>query len=142
MEARDKIVKGGYPFFDGKPVMIKAWTQDVDFKRDEIRQVPIWIQLNLDFKYWGQGCLTKIVSDIGRFIKVDNATLKREKLQFARVLLEVDVSQTFPDEIMFENEKGEDTCVQVLYNWKPAFCKACKVFGHDEQTYRKHRRQM
>lgn len=25
MENRDKVVNGGYPFFDGKPVMIKAW---------------------------------------------------------------------------------------------------------------------
>ena len=49
MKNRDKVVDGGYPFFDGKPVMVKAWTRDMDFKRDEVRKIPIWIQLNLDF---------------------------------------------------------------------------------------------
>ena len=142
MESREKVVKEDYLFFDGKPVMIKAWTQDVDFKRDKIRHVPIWVQLNLDFKYWGKGCLTKIMSDVGKFLKVDNATLKREKLQYARVLLEVDISQSFPDEIIFENEKREGTCVQVIYDWKPSFCKTCLTFGHDEQQCRKNRQKI
>lgn len=43
MENIDKVVQGRYPFFDGKPVIINAWNQDVDFKRDEIRQIPIWV---------------------------------------------------------------------------------------------------
>lgn len=43
MENMDKVVNGGYPFFDGKSVMVEAWHQNIDFKRDEICQVPIWI---------------------------------------------------------------------------------------------------
>lgn len=41
MENLDKVVNGGYLFFDGKPIMIKAWTPDMDFKRDEVWRVPI-----------------------------------------------------------------------------------------------------
>lgn len=81
--------------------------------------------------------MTKIVSGVGMFLKVDMATLKREKLQFARVLIEVEISQDFPDEIVFYNEKGVDTCVKVHYYWKPSFCKVCKSFGDDEQNCRK-----
>ena len=51
MENKNKVVQGGYPFFDGKPVIIKAWNQEVDFKRDEIRQIFLWIQLDLEFKH-------------------------------------------------------------------------------------------
>ncbi|XP_048489782.1 uncharacterized protein LOC125491732 [Beta vulgaris subsp. vulgaris] len=137
MENRDKVISGGYPFFDGKPVMVKKWHPDMDFSKEDIRRVPIWIQLNLDFKYWGQGCLTKIVSGVGKFLKVDMATLKREKLQFARVLVEVEIGQEFPDEIEFENEKGLTIYVEVKYDWKPTFCKGCKVFGHEESSCRR-----
>lgn len=48
------------------------------------------------------------MSNVGKFLKVDNATLKRERLQFARVLVEVDVSKSLLDEIVFKNEKGEE----------------------------------
>lgn len=69
--------------------------------------------------------MTKIVSDIGIFLKVDNATLKRERLHYTRVLVEVDVAQDFPDDIIFENELGHDTYVKVHYDWKPIFCYTC-----------------
>ena len=93
--------------------------------------------MNLDFKYWGQNCLTKIVSQIGRYVKVDNATMKRERLQYARVQVEVEVSQEFPEEIVFENEMGVDTTVSVRYDWKPIYCNGCKVFGHKDDDCRR-----
>ncbi|XP_057250156.1 uncharacterized protein LOC104890269 [Beta vulgaris subsp. vulgaris] len=125
MENRDKVVNGRYPFFDGKPVMIKAWYQDMDFKRGE-----------------GQRCLTKIVSKVGKYLKVDNATLKREKLQLAKVLVEVDITQSCPDEIIFENEKKKDTRVHVTCDWKPTYCKDCMFFGHDVHTCRKRKKHI
>lgn len=60
----------------------------------------------LDLIKSGFQVLEKIVSEIERFLKVDNATLKRERLQYARALIEVDVSQAFLDEIIFENQLG------------------------------------
>lgn len=82
------------------------------------------------------------MSNVGKYLKVDNATLKRERLQFARVMVEVDVSATLLDEIVFENEKGEDTYVSVKYDWKPSFCMLCKMFGHDDQQCKKKMEQV
>lgn len=39
-------------------------------------------------------------------IKVDQATLHRDKLLFARVLVEATIDQPFPDYISFMNEVG------------------------------------
>lgn len=76
----------------------------MNIAKDPVRKLPIWIQLpNLDVKYWGDKSLTKIISQIGSMVKVDQATHNRDKLIFAKVLVEVDVDQKFPTLIHFVN---------------------------------------
>lgn len=55
----------------------------------------------------------KIVSHSGEPTKRDEATRKREKLQFARILVEVHMNQQFPEEISFVNEHGCNNVVLV-----------------------------
>ncbi|KAL2930184.1 Acetyl-coenzyme A synthetase [Bienertia sinuspersici] len=55
-----------------------------DVTQDEIRRIPIWVHMELNFKYWGAKCLEKIVKPVGTLIKVDNVTAQREKLPYAR----------------------------------------------------------
>ena len=89
MESRDAVLHGGFHFFDKKPVIIKAWTPEMDLTKDGIHTVPMWIQLHkLDFKYWGERSLNKIAGQIGKVLKTDQATSKRE----AAVCLCVDKS--------------------------------------------------
>ena len=58
--------------------------------------MPIWIELpGLDFKYWGVKSLNKIVGATGKFMRVDQTTMGRENLSFARMLVEVKVDQGF-----------------------------------------------
>lgn len=93
--------------------------------------MPIWVQLwGLDLKYWGERSLVKIVSKLGDFLKVDPATKNRDKLQFMRVMVEVNVSQSFLDTLQFLNEKGLLIVVDVTYEWKPEMCNKCKRMGH------------
>lgn len=47
---RGHVLSGTY-FFDHKPVIMKAWPQDMDFEKEEIRSLPIWIQVKIDLKY-------------------------------------------------------------------------------------------
>lgn len=80
MEKRDHLLAGNTLFFDSKPMVVKPWTTDIDICKENISVLPIWIQLQLDFKYWGETCLAKIVKPIGRMIKHDQATSRRDKL--------------------------------------------------------------
>ncbi|PHU30710.1 hypothetical protein BC332_02803 [Capsicum chinense] len=49
-----------------KPFIVKAWTPDMEFSKDELRPVSIWIRLpGLDFKYWSQKGLSEIGSCCG-----------------------------------------------------------------------------
>lgn len=99
--------------------------------------VPIWIQLQLDFKYWGIRCLQKLVSPIGKMIKADQATEKREILQYARVMVDVKVDQVFPYQLTFINEKSIEAVFGVMYEWKPDLCTKSKKVGHRAEVCRK-----
>lgn len=74
-------------------------------------------------------------------MRVDKATEMREKLQYARVLLEVKVDHEFPDQISFVNEKGIDVVFEIHYEWKPVMCDVCHQLGHSKEECKKVRVQ-
>lgn len=64
-------------------------------------------------------------------MKTNQATHKRERLQYARFLVEVVVNQVFPEHIYFVNERDVKKQVKVVYEWKPEVCAICQQFGHN-----------
>ena len=88
----------------------------MDIETLDLKTVTIWVELwGLDFKYWGDRSLGKIAGRLGAMIKPDNATKNRERLQYARVMIETSVDHSFPLEISFNNEKQVVTRVEVKY---------------------------
>jgi hypothetical protein len=109
----------------------------MDMEKEEIKSVPIWIQLSLNFKYWGEKSLFKIVSQLGKPIKRDAATVSRDKLQYARVLVDMPITQKLPDQVSFMNEHSELVQVPITYEWRPTVCDNCKLVGHSTIECRK-----
>ncbi|KAG5588097.1 hypothetical protein H5410_048531 [Solanum commersonii] len=104
-ENRGKAVEEGVQMFDKKPVVVKPWKPDIDVTKERVDNVPIWVRLvGLDIKYWGKNALTKLAGMIGNPLKADRATTQKERLTYARVLIEVPLNKVYPIEIMFENE--------------------------------------
>ncbi|KAF4369205.1 hypothetical protein F8388_023069 [Cannabis sativa] len=64
IDDRESVLNGGYIFFNKRPVIMKAWDPNVDFKKEDVRQ-------------------------IGEPIIMDAVTKKRDKLSYPRVLIEV-----------------------------------------------------
>ena len=102
----------------------------MDVSKDQFDVIPTRIQLRLDFKYWTERSLTKLVCTLGKFVKVDAATTMREKLQYARVMIEVKINQEFPDQLSFINENGIEVVIEVSYEWKQKKCLMCNKMGH------------
>ncbi|XP_056691786.1 uncharacterized protein [Spinacia oleracea] len=120
-----------------KVVLVKKGVyQDVDMEKEVVQVVPIWIQLKLNFKYWSEKAIFKIVSQLGKPIKRDYATACRDKIQFARVMVEVPMAASLPDHIFFMNEHGEKVQVELRYEWKPTLCAKCNMVGHVETDCR------
>lgn len=68
MESCDKVLAEHF-FFDNKPLILKPWEPNMDIVKEDIRVVPVWIQLKLNLKYWGKKALFKIVEKIGKLCR-------------------------------------------------------------------------
>ena len=135
------VMAEGFQFFDKKPMIVKKWNPDMDFKKEDIKTVPIWLQLpSLELKYWGEKCLFKLVQGIGKPLRLDQATQSKDRLMYARVLVETKMNQVLPDFIEFENEKGQLVQQMINYEWRPVQCNICKGIGHGEGECKKGRK--
>lgn len=117
---------------------MKKGHPDMDFQKEEFKTVPIWIHLlALDLKYWGDKFLYKLVVRIGKPLRLDQATLTKERLQYARIMIEVTMSQVFPGNIEFENEKRVIVRKAIVYEWKPIQCFKCHIIGYSVNECKK-----
>ena len=92
---------------------------------------PIWVQLPaLPMEYWGERCIRKIAGQLGNVLKIDNATMNKDRLMYARALVELDIRKGLPDEVLFTNEYDEQVKQVVQYDWKPLWCHQCQQQGH------------
>ncbi|XP_062104064.1 uncharacterized protein LOC133815224 [Humulus lupulus] len=128
---RDFVLENGIVQFDKKPVIVRPWTQDLDNIR-LVRSVPLWIRLpNLGLQYWGKKCLSALVSTIGKPIMVEKFTKDRSMIRYARVFVEMEITDDPPFIIYFVNERGQVQEQFVEYEWLPIKCNNCKGFGHN-----------
>lgn len=133
MDSRDKVLDGHY-FFDKKPLILKSWSPDVDFEQEDVKTLPIWVQLKIALKYWGEHSLQNIVSQLGDPIKRDVATRNREKMQYAHILVENKAEQELIEFVYFINEHDIKVSVPVQYEWRPIRCDHCKNFGNEAKV--------
>ncbi|XP_074318592.1 uncharacterized protein LOC141655409 [Silene latifolia] len=137
MEMKEKVLSSGHYLFENKPMIVKAWTRDMEMTKDDVKSVPAWVQIHkLPLKFWGKG-LPKIAGLIGKYVKCDAATQDRTRLRYARVMVELMVDQELPAQIAFKDEKGMVIRVDIEYEWRPVKCKKCQGMGHEMEHCRK-----
>ena len=102
----------------------------MSYEKNSITTMPIWVKLpKLNVRYQGETTLRKIVGYLSRVLKIDTATLKIERMQYARVLVDMDIIEGFSEELYFTNENDELVTQPVQYEWLLWCCK-CSQFGH------------
>lgn len=116
----NEVIQGRIYHFDNKHLIVKAWEVDIEFTREALHTVSIWVKLHgLDFKYWSAKGLSEIGNLIGKPIMVDHNTEQKKGLNFARLLIEMEVDSNLADKIIFKNERENLIEQQVQYDWKP-----------------------
>jgi len=134
-EDRLQVLNGGPYFAYGSNLMLKILPSCFRFEGEDVTSVPIWIQLpDLPLDCWNARALSKIVSRVGKPITTDKMTLTKERLSFARVLVEVDVSAEIVSDVEIRLPTGVVYNQLVIHEFTPKFCKRCKTFGHVEGT--------
>ncbi|XP_062115338.1 uncharacterized protein LOC133829622 [Humulus lupulus] len=134
---RDHVLENGVLQFDRKPVIVRPWTADLSAIR-LIHSVPLWIRLHdLGLQYWGSKCISALVSTIGKPLLVDKFTKDRSRVQFARVLVEMEITDNPHHSFQFINEHGQVVEQGIEYEWLPTKCKSYSGFGHTMADCRK-----
>ncbi|XP_062103541.1 uncharacterized protein LOC133814620 [Humulus lupulus] len=127
---RDKVLEAGVVHFDRKPVLLRPWSTELD-KLRMVKSVPVWVHLpNLGLQYWGLKTLSELVSTIGKPMMMDKVTKDKSMVKFARVLVDVEISDRIPHCINFINEHGRLMEHAIEFEWLPTRCSCCKSLGH------------
>lgn len=61
---------------------------------------------------------------------MDNATLTKSRMMYARVLVDMTLAGGFPEELFFSNEHDHFITQCVQYDWLPSWCTKCEKLVH------------
>ncbi|CAH9147359.1 unnamed protein product [Cuscuta epithymum] len=130
-EDRLKVLHDGPYTVFGKLLMLKELSDDFSFEDEEFLKVPIWVKFpKLPMKLWNDEAMSEVASMIGVPITTDKITQDRANNDFARVLIEVDVSKPPPLSFPIRLPSSKVIKQSVLYETFPNYCFHCKDFGH------------
>ncbi|XP_050207769.1 uncharacterized protein LOC126657166 [Mercurialis annua] len=134
-EECNKVLGDGPYTFDQKPLMLKKWQPRMSMDPNNISFVPVWIQLpGLPWEFWTADMLSKIGSIYGNPLYSDQCTISKAKLNFARVLVEMEVAGLFPESMELQDEFGNVFNQKIVYEWRPLFCDKCCKMGHAKKN--------
>ncbi|XP_058752173.1 uncharacterized protein LOC131625319 [Vicia villosa] len=130
-DKEEVLMKGPYTLRN-MPLMLQDWRPGFSLKEDMLRSLPIWIKLPLlPLHLWGVRSLNKIGSALGNPLVTDECTASKARVSYARILVEVDVTQEMRNSINIKDAEGRKLVQPVEYEWKPLFCGKCQKFGHN-----------
>ncbi|GKV04889.1 hypothetical protein SLEP1_g16984 [Rubroshorea leprosula] len=93
--------------FNGHPLILKQWTLDFDPDNLDISKIPVWIQFpELHLSLWNPESLGKLASYVGVPIATDALTAKRQRVAYARMLVEMEIMDTLPRVVPIIGPKG------------------------------------
>ncbi|XP_058776662.1 uncharacterized protein LOC131650983 [Vicia villosa] len=131
IEDRDKVLMKGSYTIHNVSMILKEWDSEFDFKRDSLRTLPIWIKLpQLPLHLWGAMSLGKIGSAFGKPLFTDECTANKLRVSYARILVEVDITQKHQDSIKIKDSNGRMIEQNIEMEWKPKYCEICQRSGH------------
>ncbi|XP_058755938.1 uncharacterized protein LOC131629159 [Vicia villosa] len=125
------LMKGPYTLRN-MPILLCDWRPGFSLKEDMLRTLPIWVKLPLlPLHIWGFKSLNKIGSALGNPLLTDECTASKARVSYARILVEVDVTQELRNCINIKDVEGRILIQPVEYEWKPFFCGKGQMFGHN-----------
>ncbi|KAH0662381.1 hypothetical protein KY284_027312 [Solanum tuberosum] len=130
-EERDKVLCAGPHYLLKRPVIMKPWLLEFNFKEEILTTIPLWIKLpNFPLNCWNSVVLSKIGNSLGKPLYADECTTQASRISFTRILIEMDVTRPLPKIIKIRDHKGKVLEQQVWYEWKPIFCQKYLQVGH------------
>lgn len=105
-QQQEDVLHSHIPPFDHKQVIASPWTSDIPLHKAEIQGVPVWVQLpDLPLKYWKPEVLGRLTSQLGIPMMPDILTTQRDRGQYARVLVHVEIKAQAKEKVFYKDEK-------------------------------------
>ena len=118
-------------FIEHHPMRMFKWTPDFDLFF-ETPIAAVWCNLHaLPIHLFEESMLFSIGKLFGNPIQIDNNTVTRARLSYARICIEIDISKPAPEKYILRIG-GKDVVLQVKWDPIPKYCPACKHVGHIE----------
>ncbi|KAL1533961.1 peroxidase [Salvia divinorum] len=129
-------------YVEHHPMRVFKWTPDFD-PFFEIPIVALWCNiLALPVHLFEESALIAIGNLLGHAVQVDRATISRSRVSFARICVEVDISQSIPEEISLDIA-GKRVTLKVKWDKIHLYCGECRHVGHNaDNCYAFGRRPM
>ncbi|GFQ03527.1 hypothetical protein PHJA_002496500 [Phtheirospermum japonicum] len=127
---RDRVLNGGPYVIYGRPLLLKIMPSCFEFDDAEVSMMPVWVTLpGLPLDCWTQNALYKIGRKIGRPLATDEVTSNKERIAFARLLVEADISKELVRSVNIRLPSGKLRQQRVVYEFIPKFCSTCRRLG-------------
>ncbi|XP_071709287.1 uncharacterized protein [Rutidosis leptorrhynchoides] len=145
MEGMNEVIEQGPWIVNGKPLYVGKWSPDLNIKKVEPSKLPVWVKLsNVPLEAWSSKGISAISSKLGKPIFIDNTIASMchkgtGRVGYARIMIEMEAKKGYPDHVdIYYKDKMNVTKgikkVNVDYDWKPAMCSHCAVFGHNHDV--------
>ncbi|KAH0776135.1 hypothetical protein KY290_007546 [Solanum tuberosum] len=122
-EDRDEVLYSWPYMLGNKPIIVKTCLPYFDLNKEIMQTTPIWVKFPfIPLNYWGIQSLSRSCSGLGIPLFADECTTQVDRVSYARVLIEMDISQKLPADIKVEDPNGKEFNQKVVYEWVPAYC--------------------
>jgi hypothetical protein len=116
--------------FDEGSLMLKRWWISFDPVQDYFQFRHLWVLLpGLPLNLWNVKALTAIGNALGRFIRVDDLSLRAPDRKLGRILVEVDIHSGLLETLDIQ-WCGHVICQKLDYLGLPFRCTFCRKTGH------------
>lgn len=120
-------------FVKDNPLILRKWRPGLKLEGFKLDSVPIWVKLSdIPSDLWTDDGLSSIASLVGKPLQMDLLTFEGDKLHFAKVYIEVNLTGELPSEVEVILEDESSHFVKVEYLGKPVLCNYCQRVGHEE----------
>ncbi|XVE74986.1 hypothetical protein DITRI_Ditri12bG0061700 [Diplodiscus trichospermus] len=95
----------------------------------------IWLHLRqVPLELFTRSGLSYIASAIGVPLYMDRITASFQRLAYAKVCVEIDVTSEIPSTIEVRMKDGSPVSITVEVPWHPQRCTNCSLFGYSSKT--------
>ncbi|XP_075099420.1 uncharacterized protein LOC142176203 [Nicotiana tabacum] len=102
------ILQQGPYTFNYRTFILKQWDPEFQMHKESTQIAPMWVMFsNLPIQFWAPGNLGRIASCLRNPICADKLTAQGQRIAYARILIEMDISQPLPDSLSLELPDGK-----------------------------------